>query len=96
MLHNLTISCVSAYSNYYNIIIFICYSSTVSCCPAIPLSLAVVVIVTNSKDSVALLLEAERQGLMNGEYAFFLIQHIAAGSGSVVSKTHFVTCFIKI
>ncbi|KAK5851163.1 hypothetical protein PBY51_001979 [Eleginops maclovinus] len=35
----------------------------------------VIVVLTNSKDSMALLLEAERQGLMNGDYVFFLVQH---------------------
>lgn len=35
---------------------------------------------------MALLLEAERQGLMNGDYVFFLVQHFEV-SGSVVSKT---------
>ncbi|XP_038592504.1 guanylate cyclase 2G [Micropterus salmoides] len=35
----------------------------------------VIVVLTNREDSVALLLEAERQGLMNGDYVFFLVQH---------------------
>ncbi|XP_026171889.1 guanylate cyclase 2G [Mastacembelus armatus] len=35
----------------------------------------VIVVLTNSEDSMALLLEAERQGLMNGDYVFFLVQH---------------------
>lgn len=35
---------------------------------------------------MALLLEAEKLGLMNGEYVFFLLQHFEV-SGSVVSKT---------
>ncbi|XP_074475205.1 guanylate cyclase 2G [Sebastes fasciatus] len=35
----------------------------------------VIVVLTNSVDSMALLLEAERQGLMNGDYVFFLVQH---------------------
>ncbi|KAK9530070.1 hypothetical protein VZT92_011603 [Zoarces viviparus] len=35
----------------------------------------VIVVLTNSMDSMALLLEAERQGLMNGDYVFFLVQH---------------------
>lgn len=35
---------------------------------------------------MALLLEAEQQGLMNGDYIFFLVQHFEV-SGSVVSKT---------
>lgn len=35
---------------------------------------------------MTLLLEAERQGLMNGDYVFFLVQHFEV-SGSVVSKT---------
>ncbi|XP_039645021.1 guanylate cyclase 2G [Perca fluviatilis] len=42
----------------------------------------VIVILTNSKDSMALLLEADRQGLMNGDYMFFLVQHFEV-SGSV-------------
>lgn len=52
----------------------------------------VIVVLTNKDDSMALLLEAERQGLMNGDYVFFLVQHFEV-SGSVVSKTfkHTVT-----
>ena len=38
---------------------------------------------------MALLLEAERQGLMNGDYVFFVVQHFEV-SGGVVSKT-FIT-----
>lgn len=45
----------------------------------------VIVVLTNKEDSMALLLEAERQGLMNGDYVFFLVQHFEV-SGSVVSK----------
>ncbi|XP_008289731.1 guanylate cyclase 2G [Stegastes partitus] len=35
----------------------------------------VIVVLTNRDDAMALLLEAERQGLMNGDYVFFLVQH---------------------
>ncbi|KAM6963497.1 guanylate cyclase 2G [Tautogolabrus adspersus] len=35
----------------------------------------VIVVLTNREDSMALLLEAEQQGLMNGDYVFFLVQH---------------------
>nr|XP_046234041.1 guanylate cyclase 2G [Scatophagus argus] len=42
----------------------------------------VIVVLTNKEDSMALLLEAERQGLMNGNYVFFLVQHFEV-SGSV-------------
>ena len=45
----------------------------------------VIVVLANSEDSFSMLLEAERQGLMNGEYVFFLVQHFEV-SGSVVSK----------
>lgn len=45
----------------------------------------VIVILTNKEDCMALLLEAEQQGLMNGDYVFFLVQHFEV-SGSVVSK----------
>ncbi|XP_047465708.1 guanylate cyclase 2G [Mugil cephalus] len=34
----------------------------------------VIVVLTNREDSMSLLLEAERQGLMNGDYVFFLVQ----------------------
>ncbi|KAM9716169.1 guanylate cyclase 2G [Menidia menidia] len=34
----------------------------------------VIVVLTNKEDSVALLMEAEHQGMMNGDYVFFLIQ----------------------
>ncbi|XP_049916915.1 guanylate cyclase 2G [Epinephelus moara] len=42
----------------------------------------VIVVLTNKDDSMALLLEAERQGLMNGDFVFFLLQHFEV-SGSV-------------
>ncbi|KAF3704163.1 Guanylate cyclase 2G [Channa argus] len=42
----------------------------------------VIVVLTNREDSMALLLEAERQGLMHGNYVFFLVQHFEV-SGSV-------------
>uniref|UniRef100_UPI0037E771C2 guanylate cyclase 2G n=1 Tax=Semicossyphus pulcher TaxID=241346 RepID=UPI0037E771C2 len=42
----------------------------------------VIVVLTNREDSMALLMEAERQGLMNGDYVFFLLQHFEV-SGSV-------------
>uniref|UniRef100_A0A3B4ZFL6 Guanylate cyclase n=1 Tax=Stegastes partitus TaxID=144197 RepID=A0A3B4ZFL6_9TELE len=45
---------------------------------------AVIVVLTNRDDAMALLLEAERQGLMNGDYVFFLVQHFEV-SGSVVT-----------
>ncbi|XP_072312258.1 guanylate cyclase 2G [Eucyclogobius newberryi] len=35
----------------------------------------VIVVITNSDDAMALVMEAERQGLMNGDYIFFLVQH---------------------
>lgn len=46
----------------------------------------VIVMLSNREDSIALLLEAARQGLMNGDYVFFLLQHFEV-SGTVVSKT---------
>uniref|UniRef100_A0A3Q3E257 Guanylate cyclase n=1 Tax=Labrus bergylta TaxID=56723 RepID=A0A3Q3E257_9LABR len=36
---------------------------------------SVIVVLTNRDDSMALLLEAEQQGMMNGDYVFFLVQH---------------------
>ncbi|KAK2820667.1 hypothetical protein Q5P01_023626 [Channa striata] len=42
----------------------------------------VIVVLTNRDDALALLLEADRQGLMNGNYVFFLVQHFEV-SGSV-------------
>uniref|UniRef100_A0A673ABJ6 Guanylate cyclase n=1 Tax=Sphaeramia orbicularis TaxID=375764 RepID=A0A673ABJ6_9TELE len=47
----------------------------------------VIVVLTNSDDSMGLLMEAERQGLMNGEFVFFLVQHFEV-SYSVVSNKH--------
>ncbi|XP_010862370.2 guanylate cyclase 2G [Esox lucius] len=35
----------------------------------------VIVVMTNSEDATNLFLEAERQGLMTGDYVFFLLQH---------------------
>ncbi|XP_056222640.1 guanylate cyclase 2G [Seriola aureovittata] len=42
----------------------------------------VIVVLSNKEDSMALLLEAARQGLMNGDYVFFLVQHFEV-SGTV-------------
>lgn len=42
---------------------------------------------------MALLLEAEQQGLMKGDYIFFLVQHFEV-SGSVVSKHSNLTTFV--
>ncbi|KAG7227726.1 hypothetical protein INR49_029491 [Caranx melampygus] len=42
----------------------------------------VIVVLSNREDSIALLLEAARQGLMNGDYVFFLVQHFEV-SGTV-------------
>lgn len=44
-----------------------------------------IVVLTNREDAMGLLLEAEKQDLMNGDYVFFLVQHFEV-SGSVVSK----------
>nr|XP_043870167.1 guanylate cyclase 2G isoform X1 [Solea senegalensis] len=41
----------------------------------------VIVVLSNSEDSMTLLLEAERQGLMNGDYVFFLVQHFEVSGG---------------
>nr|XP_057933987.1 guanylate cyclase 2G [Doryrhamphus excisus] len=55
----------------------------------------VIVVVTNKDDSMTLLLEAERQGLMAGDYVFFLVQHFEVSGGldnmwkySLDSHTH--------
>ncbi|KAM9425794.1 guanylate cyclase 2G [Pholidichthys leucotaenia] len=40
----------------------------------------IIVILTNREDALALLLEAESQGLMNGNYVFFLVQHFEDNS----------------
>ncbi len=54
----------------------------------------VIVVLTNKEDSVALVLEAERQGLMNGDYVFFLVQNFEV-TGSMVGKT-FTTNILHI
>lgn len=57
-----------------------------------------IVVLTNKEDSIALLLEAERRGLMNGDYVFFLVQHFEV-SGDTVSKTfkiHSYTYSVKL
>lgn len=54
-----------------------------------------IVILTNKDDSMALLLEAEQQGLMEGDYVFFLVQHFEV-SGSVVSKHFHFTAFAEL
>uniref|UniRef100_A0AAQ5ZTA2 Guanylate cyclase n=1 Tax=Amphiprion ocellaris TaxID=80972 RepID=A0AAQ5ZTA2_AMPOC len=53
----------------------------------------VIVVLTNRDDAMNLLLEAERQGLMNGDYVFFLVQHFEV-SGSVVTIRAFDMTFI--
>uniref|UniRef100_A0A3B4UBZ9 Guanylate cyclase n=1 Tax=Seriola dumerili TaxID=41447 RepID=A0A3B4UBZ9_SERDU len=45
-------------------------------------TVARIVVLSNKEDSMALLLEAARQGLMNGDYVFFLVQHFEV-SGTV-------------
>ncbi|KAM4624579.1 guanylate cyclase 2G [Polymixia lowei] len=49
----------------------------------------VIVVLTNTEDCWALLLEAERQGLMNGEYVFFLVRHFEV-SGTVDNMWKYV------
>uniref|UniRef100_A0A3P8VUU6 Guanylate cyclase n=1 Tax=Cynoglossus semilaevis TaxID=244447 RepID=A0A3P8VUU6_CYNSE len=44
-------------------------------------SMARIVILSNKEDAMFLLLEAERQGLMNGDYVFFLVQHFEVSGG---------------
>lgn len=63
-----------------NPFLFLCTLSF-CCCPT------VIVVLTNKEDSMALLLEAERQGLSNGDYVFFLVQHFEV-SGSRVSEAN--------
>uniref|UniRef100_A0A3B3UU11 guanylate cyclase n=1 Tax=Poecilia latipinna TaxID=48699 RepID=A0A3B3UU11_9TELE len=46
----------------------------------------VIVVLTSREDSMALLLEAERQGLMNGDYVFFLMQHFEVSEGKQINK----------
>ena len=46
---------------------------------------SVIVVLATSQDALSILLEAGLQGLMNGEYVFFLLQHFEV-SGSVVSQ----------
>uniref|UniRef100_A0A3Q3DDF4 Guanylate cyclase n=1 Tax=Hippocampus comes TaxID=109280 RepID=A0A3Q3DDF4_HIPCM len=41
----------------------------------------VIVVLTNKEDSLTLLFEAERQGLMGGDYVFFLVQHFEVSGG---------------
>lgn len=51
----------------------------------IMLSFAVIIVLSNAEDSIKLVMEAERQGLMNGEYVFLLVQQFEV-SGNVVSN----------
>uniref|UniRef100_A0A8C6Q0J9 Guanylate cyclase n=1 Tax=Nothobranchius furzeri TaxID=105023 RepID=A0A8C6Q0J9_NOTFU len=46
----------------------------------------VIVVLSNREDSMALLLEAERQGLMNGDYVFFLVQHFEVSECKTMSS----------
>lgn len=62
-----------------------CFASLCTVCALLSCGPAVIVVLTNREDAMALLLEAERQGLMKGNYVFFLVQHFEV-SGSVVSK----------
>lgn len=49
------------------------------------LFILVVVVLANAEDSTSLMLEAQKQGLMNGEYVFLLVQQFEV-SGKVVSN----------
>lgn len=49
------------------------------------LFILVVVVLANAEDSTSLMLEAQKQDLMNGEYVFLLVQHFEV-SGKVVSN----------
>lgn len=51
----------------------------------IMLYFAVIIVLSNAEDSTKLVMEAERQGLMNGEYVFLLVQQFEV-SGNVVSN----------
>lgn len=48
-------------------------------------SFAVIIVLSNAEDSTKLVMEAEKQGLMNGEYVFLLVQQFEV-SGNVVSN----------
>uniref|UniRef100_A0A8C2ALT2 Guanylate cyclase n=1 Tax=Cyprinus carpio TaxID=7962 RepID=A0A8C2ALT2_CYPCA len=45
----------------------------------------VVVVLANAEDTTSMMIEAQKQGLMNGEYVFLLVQQFDV-SGNVVSK----------
>ncbi len=49
------------------------------------LFIPVVVVLANTEDTTSLMIEAQKQGLMNGEYVFLLVQQFEV-SGKVVSK----------
>uniref|UniRef100_A0A087YGM6 Guanylate cyclase n=1 Tax=Poecilia formosa TaxID=48698 RepID=A0A087YGM6_POEFO len=50
----------------------------------------VIVVLTSREDSMALLLEAERQGLMNGDYVFFLMQHFEVSEGKQINSRPYI------
>lgn len=52
-----------------------------------------VVVLANAEDSISLMIEAEKQGLMNGEYVFLLVQQFEV-SGKVVSNWLLTECII--
>lgn len=63
-----------------------------------------IIVLSNAEDATKLVMEAERQGLMNGEYVFLLVQQFEV-SGNVVSnlqervklgKSLFVQCLNAI
>lgn len=49
------------------------------------LFILVVVVLANAEDTMSLMIEAQKQGLMNGEYIFLLVQQFEV-SGKVVSN----------
>lgn len=52
-----------------------------------------IVVLSNKDDSTALLLEAERQRLTNGDFVFFLLQHFEVSeTDSPVCLTHLTVC----
>uniref|UniRef100_A0A3B5KY60 Guanylate cyclase n=1 Tax=Xiphophorus couchianus TaxID=32473 RepID=A0A3B5KY60_9TELE len=53
----------------------------------------VIVVLTNREDAMALLLEAECQGLMNGDYVFFLMQYFEVSEGKQINSWPYIQLY---
>lgn len=76
---------ISMYNFHISITLLHCLNYVFCIGYSVILFIPVVVVLANTEDTVSLMIEAQKQGLMNGEYVFLLVQQFEV-SGKVVSK----------